>query len=168
MSELIREEQYIEPEGYTIDTDAKAEWALDKIRQARADRDFWVNWYTNKIDEIKAQTDYNTANLERMLSDYFQTVPHKQTKTQESYTLPGGKLVLKLQNPEYKRDDSTVIEWLKANGLEQFVKIEEKLDWAGLKSRTAAMGGKLFSEDGEEIPGVEVIDRPEKFVVEVK
>ena len=162
MSELLQE-----TEGFTIDTDAKAEWALRKIKEARADRDYWVAWYEQKIAEIKAQTDANTANLEEMLSVYFDTVPHKKTKTQETYTLPGGKLILKTQNPEYKRDDKAVIEWLKGNGQERFVKIEEKLDWAGLKAETAAFEGRIVTEDGEIIPGIEVIDREPKFVVEV-
>ena len=163
MSEL----QNIETEGFVIDTDAKAEWALNKIREARSDRDRWVEWYESKIKEITEQTDFNTMNLERMLADYFASVPHKKTKTQESYSLPGGKLILKTQNPEYKRDDKTVIEWLKNHDGGEFIKVKEELAWADLKAKTAALNGKLFSEDGEEIPGVEVIDRPEKFVVEV-
>lgn len=163
MSELIN----FEPEGFVIDTDAKAEWALQKIREARADRDRFVKWYEDKIKEITEQTDFNTMNLERMLAEYFASVPHKKTKTQETYSLPGGKLILKTQNPEYKRDDKTVIEWLKNHDGAEFIKVKEELAWENLKAKTAALNGKLFSEDGEEIPGVEVIERPEKFVVEV-
>ena len=100
MSEAI-----IDNEGFVIDTDAKAGWALKKIAEARSDRDTWVAWYESKIKEIKEQTDFETMRLEMMLAEYFATVPHKKTKTQESYSLPGGKLILKTQNPEYKRDD---------------------------------------------------------------
>lgn len=163
MSELLMNES----DGFVIDTDAKAEWALQKIREARADRDTWVKWYEEQITKINAQTDFNTMNLERMLAEYFANVPHKKTKTQESYTLPGGKLILKTQNPEYKRDDKTVIDWLKQNNFPQFVKVKEELNWADLKANTAVLNGKLFSEDGEEIPGVEVIERDAKFIVEV-
>lgn len=163
MSELIERN-----EEFVIDTDAKAEWALKKIAEARADRDAWVAWYEAKINEIKEQTDFNTMNLERMLADYFSTVPHKKTKTTESYVLPGGKLILKTQNPEFKRDDKTVIEWLKANQYNNFVKVKEELDWAGLKGATAVIGGKIATEDGEFVPGIEVIEREPKFVVEVK
>ena len=163
MSEL----QNIETEGFVIDTDAKAEWALRKIKEARSDRDRWVEWYESKIKEITEQTDCNTMNLERMLAEYFASVPHKKTKTQESYSLPGGKLILKTQNPEYKRDDKTVIEWLKQNNGSEYIKVKEELAWSDLKAKSAVLNGKLFSEDGEEIPGVEVINRPEKFVVEV-
>ena len=159
MSELVNE-------TFVIDTDAKANWALQKIAEARADRDTWVKWYEEKIEEIKAQTDFNTMNLERMLAEYFATVPHKKTKTQESYPLKNGKLVLKKQNPEFKRDDKTVIEWLKQNN-KGFVKVSESLDWAGLKAATAVFNGSVVTEDGEIIPGIEVIEREEKFTVEV-
>jgi hypothetical protein len=163
MSELQR----IEAEGFVIDTDAKAEWALGKIKKAREDRDTWVAWYKDKIREITEQTDFDTLNLERMLAEYFASVPHKKTKTQESYKLPGGKLVLKTQNPEFKRDDKAVIDWLKANGLEQFVKVKEELDWSGLKDATAIFEGHIVTEDGEVIPGIDVVDREAKFSVEV-
>jgi phage host-nuclease inhibitor protein Gam len=164
MSELLK----AEAEGFVIDTDAKAEWALQKIREARADRDRWVAWYTDKIKEIKEQTDFDTMNLERMLAEYFATVPHKKTKTQESYKLPGGKLVLKTQNPEYKRDDKAVIEWAKATkGMEQFVKVKEELAWQELKDATEVFEGHIVTEDGEIVPGIEVVNRDAKFSVEV-
>ena len=163
MSELEK----IEPEGFVIDTDTKAEWALTKIKEARADRDRWVDWYKAKIAEITEQTDFDTMNLERMLAEYFATVPHKKTKTQESYKLPGGKLVLKTQNPEFKRDDKTVIDWVKANNMGQFVKVKEELDWASLKNATAIFDGHVVTEDGEVIPGIDVVDREAKFSVEV-
>lgn len=162
MSEAIKNDDY-----FVIDTDAKAEWALSKIKEARADRDAWVAWYESKIKEIKEQTDFNTMNLERMLAEYFNSVPHRKTKTQESYSLPGGKLILKTQNPEYKRDDKTVIEWLKKNGQDQFVKVKEELAWADLKAATGVLGSNIVDENGEIVPGIEVIERDPKFVVEV-
>ena len=154
-------------EGFVIDTDQKAQWAVDKIREARADRDRWIAFYEGQIKAIKEQTDFDTMNLERMLAEYFATVPHASTKTQENYKLPNGKLVLKLQNPEYKRDDATVIDWLKKNKKPEFIKVSESLDWAGLKKVTAAFNGALVDENGEVIPGVEVIEREPKFTVEV-
>lgn len=158
-----------EREGFVIDTDAKAEWALGKIRAARADRDRMIAWYNDKIREITEQTESETAYLEGMLSGYFHMTEqaHKRTKTTESYSLPSGKLMLKKQNPEYKRDDKAVIAWLKDNKLPQYVKVTESLDWAALKAATGTIGGKVVTEDGEIIPGIEVTEREEKFVVEV-
>ena len=167
MSELIREEEYETKEGFTVDSDAKAMWVLEKIRKARADRDELVEWYNKQIEKINQQTDFNTILLERMLADYFRTVPHKKTKTQESYSLPGAKLVLKKQNPEYKHDDKTVIAWLEKNNGTQYIKTKKELDWAGLKGKTEDFEGNIVTEDGEIIPGIEVIYREPKFVVEV-
>jgi hypothetical protein len=167
MTEAIREESYSVPEGFVIDSDRLALWAMRKIKAIRADRDELVEWYEKKIKEANEQTDFATMRFERMLSDYFATVPHKKTKTQESYSLPEGKLVLKVQNPEYKREDATVIDWLKKNKMTEFVKVKEELDWAGLKGATTALDGNIVTEDGEIIPGVSVIERDAKFVVEV-
>lgn len=154
-------------ERFAIDTDLKAEWALKKIREARADRDRMLEWYKQKEKEITEQTDMDTAYFEGLLAEYFGTLPHKVTKTQESYSLPGGKLVLKKQNPEYKRDDAAVIAWLKENGGGRYVKVSESLDWASLKADTAAVDGVIVDGDGQIIPGIEVIERGAKFTVEV-
>ena len=170
-------EALMKTEEFVIDTDAKANWALTKIKEARDDRDEWIAFYEGKIKEIKEQTDFDTMNLERMLAEYFATLKHHVTKTQESYSLKNGKLILKKQNPEYKRDDKTAIDWLKQNGGGQFVKVEEKLDWDGLKKASGVADGKVIfgetvNEDGEivqiAVPGIEVIEREDKFVVEVK
>lgn len=163
MSEI---ERVTTPEEFVIDTDAKAEWALQKIREARADRDRFVEWYTAKIKEIKEQCDFNTMNLERMLAEYFETVPHRSTKTQEVYDLPSGKIFYSKQTAEYKRNDTKIIEWLKTHDGGKYIKVEESVDWASLKKNSAAVGGKLYDENGEEIDGVEVIDRPPVFKVE--
>ena len=161
MSELIKEESFV------IDTDAKAEWALQKIREHRADRDRFVKWYKDKIKEITEQCDFDTMNLERMLKEYFDTVPHRETKTQSVYDLPTGKIYIKKQNPDFKYDDKTVIEWLKNNGGGRFIEVEETLKWGDLKKAGAVVGGKMFTEDGEEIPGIEIIDREPLFCVDV-
>ena len=170
--------EVIERESFTIDTDAKAEWALGKIRAARAERDRMIDWYNAKIKEITEQTEVDTVWLEGMLAAYFRMTEqaHKRTKTTESYSLPSGKLILKKQNPEYKRDDKKAVAWLKANGFAKFVKVKEELDWSSLKDASEAVNGQIvcgkkITEDGEIIPlivdGVNVIEREEKFVVEV-
>ena len=150
-----------------IDYDAKALWAINRIRELNEERDELVEWYKQKTKEIKDQTAFDIANIERELGEYFKTVPHHKTKTQESYQLPGAKLILKKQNPEYKRNDDDVIAWLKSKMGGKYVKVEESLDWDGLKKNSAALDGRLWSEDGEEIPGIEVVNREPKFVVEV-
>lgn len=172
MSEVLQERE----DRFVVDTDEKAKMICEKIRNRRGDRDFWVSWYEQKIKEVKESCDFDCLAWEQMLREYFDTVPHKKAKCSESYPLPGGKLVLKKQQPEFKRDDATVIEWLKANNQAQFVKVKEELNWADLKAATEVAGGKVIAgetvnDDGEVvqivIPGIEVIEREPKFTIEV-
>lgn len=155
-------------EQFVIDNDQKAEWALKKIREAREDQAKWEAFYKAQMARVDDETDANVAGLEAMLQEYFETVPHKATKTQESYQLPTGKLVIKKQEPEYERNDTVVINWLKLTGNEKYIKIKEELDWQGLKKISSVVGEEIATEDGEIIPGVKVIERPEIFKVEVK
>ena len=153
-------------EGFTIDNDSKADWAVRKIAEIRAECDRMAEWHRQQVNKEKEAAEADISRLEHMLSEYFVIVPHKVTKTQESYTLPTGKLVVKKQNPEFKRDDKTVIAWLKDNGGGDFVKVSESLDWAGLKAKAGIVGASLVNEDGEIIPGIEVVEREPKFMVE--
>lgn len=162
MSEIVEKNV----ESFVIDTDAKAEWAVKKIHEAREDRDRMVEWYTQKIKEIKESCDFETINLERMLEEYFNTVPHRETKTQSVYDFPGGKLYMKKQNPEFAREDKTVIAWLKDHDGAAFVKVKESLDWDNLKKACAVLDGKMFDANGEEIPGITVTDRGAVFCVD--
>lgn len=168
MSEAKRIDTVEQPE-FVIDSDTKAEWALKKIAEARKDCEAWVAWYTEKIKQIKEQTDFDTANLEAMLARYFDSVPHKKTKTQETYSLPGGKLILKKQNVEYNYKDhqEETIAWLKQNGGTNYIKIKEELDWKSLKADTQTVGGQIVTMDGEIVPGITATERPDKFTVEV-
>lgn len=155
-------------DNFVVDSDVKARWAINKIKALQDDCDAMTDWYNSKIKEITEQTKFERMKFERMLSDYFATVPHKKTKTQESYSFPGGKLILKTQNPEYRRDDKTVIAWLKENGGAQFVKVEEKLAWSELKDAGTILDGKMFDANGEEIPGIEIVEREPEFSVKVE
>ena len=165
MSEAI-ENKVPEAEEIEIRSDIEAGWQLKRRKEIIADRDELLAFYEARIKAVKEDAEFKLANIDRALYAFFLTVPHKRTKTQESYTHPLGKLLMKKQNPEFKRDETTVIEWLKKNKKAQYVKTEESLDWSALKGDTTVVGGSIVTEDGEPVPGVTVIERPDKFCVE--
>ncbi|MCX8128710.1 MAG: host-nuclease inhibitor Gam family protein [Clostridia bacterium] len=174
--EIINEtllEQGSEDEGFIIDNDNKAEWALRKISEERAETQRYVNVckamieeYQEKIHRAEEALKNKTAFLETRLKQYFETVTHKTTKTQETYKLPGGTLKLKLQNPEFRRDEEQLLKWLKENAYNSFIKIEEKPDWAELKKSIIISGEIAVTGDGQVIEGVKVIEKPPVFEVE--
>lgn len=168
MSEVKQEAMTTEPaqEMVEVRTDIEAKWQFERRNKIIADRDEMIAFYEEQIRAVKEDAEYKIGFIDRSLYAFFLTKPHQKTKTQEYVKLSCGKLVLKTQNPEYKRDDKTVIAWLKENNGGQYVKVEEKLDWAGLKAATGVIDGRIVTGDGEFIPGVEVIEREPKFTVE--
>lgn len=170
MSELLKElEEKLETEEeFRVDDDQKAEWCLQKIREANADMERWLAFYDQRKEAVKADTASRIAFFEHHLQEYFGSVPHKVTKTQENYPLPSGKLVFKQQEPEYERDDENVLAWLKENGGEKYIKVKESLDWSGLKKSLTVCGETVADENGVIIPGIKAIEREPVFKVEVK
>ena len=164
---IIEKQAPEEKPRFVIDSDAKALWAIDKIRATNRRRDELLDFYKEQIEKAKEEADDENAYLSAMLESYFATVPHKVTATQESYSLPGAKLIRKRQNEDYTRDDKKVVEWLQANGMTEYVNVKYELNWNKLKKDTATSGASRVTADGEVIPGIEVTARPDKFVIEV-
>ena len=149
-----------------IQNDDEAEECIQAIKAAEADVAFWKNYYADALQKIAdaAQRiiDNNTARLEA----YFDTLPHKKTKTQESYPLPSGKLVRKHQDTEFIRNDEELLSWLHENNGEKFIKTTESVDWAGMKKTLSVLGETVVDENGEIIPCIKASERPDVFKVE--
>lgn len=167
-AEEAEENQLTEEEvRFRVDDDQKADWCLRKIREANEEADKMTAWYTEQMKKILKRRDERVAFFEEKLKPYFAMVPKKETKTQLSYQLPGGKLVLKKQGPEFERNDEQLLPWLKEN-IPALVKVKEAPDWANLKKHLTVIGDKAADPDGEIVPGITVVERPEVFKVEVK
>ena len=179
MSEILAEENVEVREKFEVDNDMKAEWCINKIRKIREaqsreteELQRQMQFYLDQIDMIAHKADEEAAFFEGMLRGYFNDRVEagfaKATKTKIAYKLPTGELTLKHREPEYKRDEKAVLAWLEKND-DRFVKIEKKLDWAGLKKAVEVSGnGCIDPSTGEVIPGIEVVEREDEFVVEVK
>ena len=154
-------------ERFCIQNDSMADWAIRKIQEARQDTEKWKAFYAERMAQVQAANEETIAQMEGYLAEYFDTVPHKATKTQESYQLPSGKLVLKAQQPEYVRDDAQLLPWAKENGYADCVAVKESVNWAELKKRLTVQGEWMIDpETGEAVPGITVQERGTKFSVE--
>ena len=162
-----------EEREFSINNDQSAEWALLRLKEDKAEMDRFIDtcekqiqFYQEKIKEAKEKHDSKTGYLKGKLMEYFLTVPHKATKTQETYSLPSGKLKLKYPQPEYKRDDATLIKWLKERDMTDYIKTKEEPQWGELKKVTQIAGDKACI-DGEIIDGIQIVERQPEFEVEV-
>ena len=174
--ELTKEEAndlfLLAPDSFTITDDRKADWAIECILKEEAERDRLIELANEKIKElnerkaaIAEKCEMDNSYLKMLLRQYFETVPKNATKTQESYKLLSGKLVLKRQAPEFVRDDKVMTEWAKASA-PSFIKVVESVNWADLKKQTTVKGeAVVFTETGEVVPGVVAKAREDVFEV---
>lgn len=176
-------------ERFDVDNDMKAEWCLSKIRRIRADQkrekeelQRQMQFYLDQIEMIDTKADEDVAFFESLLRPYFNDRVDsgfaKAAKTQVSYKLPSGKLILKKREPKYDPKGETFLKWLKDNNLKQFVKVEESPKWNDFKKtlpkdddgniKMVVNDGKaeLVTAEGEIVPGVAVTLQDDDFIVE--
>lgn len=155
-------------EGWHCTNDQEAEWCIEQIRNAKNEKEMWKAHYKSALDSVNATLDETIGRMEYFLLEYFQTVPHKHTKTEENYSLPSGKIMMKAQNTTFEYDEDEVIQWLKDNGKGKFIKTKETLDWDGLKDSLTVMGGTVADDDAVVIPCIKAIEHEPAFKVQVK
>jgi phage host-nuclease inhibitor protein Gam len=174
---MSEQERYIaglleESGEFRITDDLMADWAIEKINEARAERDRLLSLVDEKIGQLEEKRklyivnfEDNTSYLRGKLMEYFQTVKTQDTKTMKKYKLVSGTLVLKRQQPLYERDEATLLTWAEQT-IPELVKVKKEVSWADLKKRADVSGDNLLL-DGEIIPGVTVVEREDVFEVQV-
>lgn len=181
MSEIYELEEVLEqPEderkGFSINDDNVADWALRKIAEENAELDRLKDLAEQQIKEINLKIKHEedvvnrrTSFLKGCLNQYFKTVPHKSTKTQESYKLLSGSLVMKLASQKMIKDDVELVEYLHKNDMSEYIKTEEKPMWAEFKKNLSIVDGKVIDiTTGEVVDVVKVEQVPESFDVKTK
>ncbi|MDD5064997.1 MAG: host-nuclease inhibitor Gam family protein [Phycisphaerae bacterium] len=175
IAKLIIDEMspYEEPEQWICKNDFDAEWCLKKISEERAETQRYINVcetmiteYTMKAQKAREQLENKTAYFTGRLQEYFATVPHNSTKTQETYKLPSGTLKKKFGTPEFVRDEKILAKWLQDNEFTDYYILEAKPKWKEFKESLTISGNKAVTGFGEIVDGVTVNDRPDTFEVE--
>lgn len=162
-------------ERFRITNDSQANWALRKIADARqklardqetarAEIERIQQWLKMSEAEAVRTEERMTALLHEYYAPQFQTDP--KTKT---YKLPSGKVQWRAQQPQFNRDDATLLEFLKSREMTDFIETKETPKWGELKKQIQVVGEHVVIKDGkmegEIIDGVEVVHRPPTFRV---
>lgn len=168
----LQEEQQ---EGFVIDDNHKANWALKKIREHKAKQreneefaqeeiEQIEQWLEGENEKLQKKIDF----LENALHYYFMKLREKDPKL-KTHSLPFGKLQMRKQPPAYKYDDNRLLKFLHDAGIKKAIRVKESPDKTQLKKITTIVGNKLvIKETGEVVEGVVVEQMPEKFSVKVK
>ena len=160
-----------EHKEFEIADASAADWAISKITDERKRKDYFVECANKEIEKLKAQIkemeekcERTTSYLSGCLGKYLERdeVPKKKTATQESITLPAGKIIKKLPKTEYimnsgeavtkhKGDDDFIKE---VNELDKnLIKTIKEVDWATLKKNITSTedGMVVYKETGDVI-----------------
>jgi len=178
IDEILKEKREdMEREGWVIENDDDADWwietkkhQLDEIKTYQDKLREKIAYYEEKLDAAKKEEQYAVEQMNEKLMEYFETIDPKEmkkTKTMLKYRLPNGELVKKYQNPQFKRDNNKLADWLEKNNMTNYLQIKKSAKWGELKKITQVNNGQVVTEDGEIVEGVEVVERPPKFEVEV-
>lgn len=167
--------EYDDVEGeykeFEIKDASTADWAISKIADERKRKDYFVECAKKEIErlqtqikEIEEKCERTTSYLSGCLGKYLELdeVPKKKTTTQESVTLPAGKIVKKLPRIEYVMSDGEAVTKHKSDDkfIEEIKKIDTKLiktvkevDWATLKENITSdeEGNVMLKDTGEYI-----------------
>lgn len=118
--------------------------------------------------QAKVEFEEKQAHYSMRLEMYLREEVAKQLesgkKPKKSIALPYGKISLKAQQPKFERNESELLFYAKEAG---FTRVKEETDWAELKKNCVVAGGKLYDTNGEQVPGVTVIEQGEKFELKI-
>ena len=170
---MIPEEQQ---DGFKIDSDSKAEWAVKRIKEAEREQ----NRLLALVDEERAELDVRekeilenyakkTDGLKALLEEYLRAQYAKdearETNTQITYQLLSGKLVYKKSGLELKQNADVLVNWCKEH-LPDAVKVTYEPKWAEIKKHIKVVDGiPVYAPTGEVVDGVEETYVASKFNV---
>lgn len=175
MADFVAADPEKQDEAWKITNDRAADWAVKKVKEEEAEY-FRLNSLAHeqiaeinaKIEAAEKRMNSRTAFLKSKLAEYFGTVPHRETKTQEQYQLLSGKLVFTKPKQAYEKDEANLLSYLKASGLTEYIQTTEKPMWGDLKKQLTIFDGKaVLADTGEVIPDycVRVVESEAKFEV---
>jgi len=151
-------------ERFKIESKDQAAWALRKMSRIKAEIEENNKVAQAEIERIIAWRDKENEKLERSIS-FFESLLHEFFLSQresdpklKTMKLPHGTLKMRAQQPQYEYDEDVLLPWAKEN-LPEAVVTKESVAKNAVK--------KYIQETGEAVPGVTIIERPEKFSVEV-
>lgn len=168
----LEEEMRAEESQFTIDSDETAEWALKKVLAAKKEKErltALIDAEKERLDRqqevIDQRYENETSYLLFLLGEYFKTVEHKETKTQESYQLLSGKLVYKKPTQKMEQDKGELLKWCKANAPE-YVRTEQSVEWGQIKKCMRIVGESvIYDGTGEIVQGVAITETAGTFDV---
>lgn len=173
LQEFLDQEEQVN-EGFQIDNDQTANWALRKIKQHQQQIKNNNELAQAEIEKIEAWNQQENDKAQQSI-DYFQgLLAHYAMKKREedpkfkSQKLPHGNIGFRKKPAKWNYDDVALLETLKTNNLTDHINVTEKPNKSSIKKSFEVVDGKVIdSETGVVIEGITVEEQGEDFTVKV-
>lgn len=153
-------------ENWVIKSKEEADWALQKIADARKEMQENTDYVQAQVEKLQAwlnkvnQTHESTVVFfENKLAPYVEEQIRSSKK--KSISLPNGRVGFRKKSVTAKNND-VLMEYVKKN-YGEYVKQVEQLDLAGFKKSCNIISGHLITADGEVVPGYEITETNEIY-----
>ncbi len=171
MIDFARDLCGIEDDSWHIKNDKDAEFILremkkdaDECARVCALAEEMAAYYAEQAKAEQDKTEKKNAYRLHLLEEYFNTVEHRATKTEDSYRLVSGVLKFKRPSEKIVPDEAAL-----AETYPDFVETKTRLMWGDLKKRLTIIDGNVFDSDtGEYVAGASVEEVPGKFSVKFR
>lgn len=186
LSELERVE-YDEIDGFMRDNDndedeeksfevhdlSSANWCLRKIsvldkqeaemiELAEAEMLRIKGWLESKKKNIA----YSKSKFENLLTTYL--LKKRQDDKKFRVDTPYGSVGTRKPSIKWHYDDDKLVNWLKGSELNDYIRVKEEANKAGIKKDFNVVGGRVVSSDGEIVEGIIIEELGEKVVIKTK
>ncbi|TDX49122.1 host-nuclease inhibitor Gam family protein [Orenia marismortui] len=172
LKEEMKENQ--EQERFVITDDAKADWALEKLRELEAKKkdkeeiaakrkEMIDNWLEQETETINKSIDY----FKGILTEYAMKLKEQDPEL-KTHKLPFGALRFRSQRPKWNYDNDKLVESVEGAGLNDLIKVDKSVNKREFKKLVEVVNGMAINKDtGEVIEGVTIEERDEKFSIDI-
>ena len=170
LHEYLDEQEQVNEEGFIVDNEQKANWALRKIKELQQEIEDNTRLAEKEIDKIKTWESQQNKSLgdsilyfEGLLHDYA-TRKRAEDPDFKSMSLPNGRIGYRKQQPRWSYDDETLIKYLERTELDELIRVSKAPNKAEIRKQFEVVGDKVINaETGEVVEGIEIEHRPEAF-----
>lgn len=159
--------------GWAVRKYARIERRREELRQtAELEIARIQSWLRGEEEKLDREAGF----FMNLLADYHRRILEADPKA-KTIKLPHGTLQMRAQQPEFKRDDAKLLQFLKADAARvEFVRVKEEPNWSEFKKRLLVIHAENSGDGqahvidgvtGEIVPGVVAEIRPPQFSIKL-
>lgn len=187
LDDMLSEKTEVVAEGWSVTDLESAMWADERIHEAQVKVDEIDKLADERIEVLKKKIETIESWRDEAKKPYLETISFFASKLMlhlkqmideqiaagkkkvvKTLKLPYNKLAFRAKQPDIKRDDTNLLEWVEKNHPE-FVERKVTVKWSELKKtlKQTERDGKLVYVDsnGEVVPHVELTEKPDEFTL---